>query len=115
MLAILTSKLGLAGIALVLVLSVFGIQAARLAHANAEITSMKNAQKLAKADVRNHEAKASKISSEASGELEKAKASVQIRYRTLVQRIPQEIPEEADRDCVVSPAWISIWNEGARP
>jgi len=37
MLAILTSRLGLAGIALALVLGVFGIQALRLAHAKSDL------------------------------------------------------------------------------
>jgi len=45
MLAILTSRLGLAGIALVLVLTAFGIQEVRLKSAQHEVAAMKSAER----------------------------------------------------------------------
>jgi len=110
---ILTSRLGLAGIALALLLTAFGIQAARLHHADGQIAAMKAAQVAARADIATHEAAASAISSQARADLRRMQASSAAHLVGLTKRIPFDVPPEADRDCVVPTGFVSLWNAGA--
>ncbi len=110
MLAILTSKIGLAGIALALVLGVFGIQAVRLSHAKSEITAMKAQEKAAEAAEKVREANAAAISQTASAGIVAAQEKTRTVTRTLVQKVKVYVPQAADARCVVPDGFVSLWN-----
>lgn len=112
-LSLITSKLGLAGIALALVLGMFEIQALRLHGAQAEITSMKAAQKAAEADVQAHEASASVISTTASQTTAAERVRVQTVTRTLVQKVHDYVPPAADSRCIVYSGFVQLHDNAA--
>lgn len=113
--AVLTSKLGLAGIACALVLGVIGVQTLRLSHAKSEIASMVAAQTVARADVARHEAQGVAISSEASRGLSVAQAGVVVKFKRLAAKVPEVDTADVDRDCRVPDSWVTLWNQGAQP
>jgi len=116
MLAILTSKLGLAGIALALVVAVIGIQTIRLDHAKGDLARLKAsdaaALKAAQADVTAHNVKSAAISEKVSSDLSKERTAIEVRYRTLVKRVPVEVGQGA-LNCSPPASWVAIWNAGA--
>jgi hypothetical protein len=108
MLAILTSKLGLAGIAIALVLGIIGVQTLRLAGAKHELAVLKAADAKIAADVKAHEATAATISQAAQTQVATERVRVQTVTRTLVQKVPVYVPAAADTECVVPVGFVQL-------
>lgn len=81
----------------------------------AEVVKDQKVQAAAAADVKAHEASASGISAAAQSNLQKVQTATVTKYRTLVQRVPVDVPEGADRDCVIPSGFVSLWNAGVQP
>jgi hypothetical protein len=110
--AILTSKLGLAGIALLLVAGVFGVQRLEIATRDHTIAAMKATQVAAKADVATHEAKAAQISTSAGTQLQATHTAISAHYAPLIARVKTDVSDQDDHDCRVPDGWSRLWLAG---
>lgn len=72
-------------------------------------------QLAAKADVATHEATAAAISVEAQSSLQKVQRTTAVRFKTLVQRVPQVDTAEVDADCRVPKGWVDLYNSAVTP
>lgn len=115
MLALIMARLGFGGCAAVIMAALLGAQTLRLSMADHTTSSMKAAQKVAEADVAAHEASASGISSKASVGLSEAQVQVVTKYRMLAARLPVDVPEGADRDCVIPKSFVNLFNAAVSP
>ena len=87
-----------------------GVQTLRIDHVKRDLTSLRKADAAAialSAD-RLKAANAVSVASQAQSVAEGSR--IVTKYRTLVERIPAEIPEGADRDCVIPSGFVNLWN-----
>ena len=91
-----------------------GVQTVRIDHVKRDLTSLRktNAEAEIRAANRLKAANAVSVASQAQSVAEGSR--IVTKYRTLVERIPAEIPEGADRNCVIVPGFVKLWNAGAQ-
>lgn len=112
--AILTSKWGLAGLALALMIGVFSAQALRLSHAKHDLAEIRAAQETAKADIARRETFAKQISDKARADLSADHTHIVTVTKTLVQKVPVYVDAKADAACTVGTGFVSVFNAAAR-
>lgn len=112
-LSLLLSRGGLITMAVLAVVALFGVQEIRLKGAQHSLEKIEAAQKLAKADVATHEATAQAVTQTVKADLATEKVRVETVTRTLIKRIPADVPDQADRDCSVPVGWSRLWLAGA--
>lgn len=112
-LAAIFARLGLAGSVAVALVLMLGVQTFRLHLADNKLDAIATAQKLAKADLAKHEATAQAVTQTAKADLATERVRVETVTRTLIQKVPQYVTDEADRDCSVPVGWSRLWLAGA--
>jgi hypothetical protein len=108
------ARLGLAGSVAVALVLALGLQTLRLHLADGKLASIAAAQKIAKADVKAHEATAEAISAKASGQLAAERVRVETVTRTLVQKVPVYVDAKADAACSVGAGFVSVFDAASR-
>jgi len=112
-LAFLTSKAGIVAIVCALVLGVIATQTLRLNHAKADLTSLKAANKAAAAQVAALNVKSAAISEHVASDVSAERTRVRTITKTLIERVPEYVPADADRDCVVPRGWVRLHDAAA--
>lgn len=82
--------------------------------ADHSISSMKAAQKVAEAQEAQREAQGAQISQTASASIQTARDQVHTITRTLIEKVPQYVPSDADRDCTVPVGWVRLHDAAAQ-
>lgn len=63
--------------------------------------------------IQKHEAVAGQISVQAASDTSAAREKVRTVTRTLIEKVPQYVPADADRDCVVPRGWVRLHDAAA--
>jgi len=113
MLAILTSKLGLIGMAVAAVLAVIVIQSLRLAHAKTELSDLQAADAKAVAAAKALDAQSAAISQDQAHQFGDATEKVRTITKTLLKQVKVYVPASADARCVVPVGFVQLYNAAA--
>lgn len=101
-------------IGLALLAMACGVQTLRIDHAKHEITAMKAAQKVAEAREAQRTAQGVTISQTAATALVVSRDQIRTVTRTLIEKVPQYVPADADRDCTVPLGWVHLHDAAAQ-
>jgi hypothetical protein len=111
--ALVTSRLGLMGIAAALIAAVILTQTFRLSHAKHELADLRAADARAAQEVKAHEKAAAAISQKAQAQVATERVRVQTVTRTLIQKVPVYVPAAADDRCVVPVGFVQLHDYAA--